>query len=194
MNTQALIAKLKKHPFSTVCGALAIVLLVVYIVRRGAVPEAENQVAQKTTESRRLKNNIAHSAQLKDDLAALEDATAKIDQRLMRASELAKNQQYFYKIEAETGVKLLDLRAGGTSSGAPAKNAPKTLYSAVPYTCSLQGTYGQLLAFLQRLEQGEHFQRLVTGTVSVATGNTDSGNVADPVLSMVIVVEFLGQS
>ncbi len=194
MNTQALTAKLKKHPFSAICGALAIILVVVYVVRRGAVPTAEGQLAQKTSESRRLKANISHSAQLKDDLSTLEDATGKIDQRLMRASDLAKNQQYFYKIETETGVKLLDLRAGGAPTAAPARNAPKTLYSGVPYTCSIQGTYAQLLAFLQRLEQGEHFQRLVTGSVSVATGSSDAGSAADPILSMVIVVEFLGQS
>jgi len=195
MNTKELTAGMKKRPFTAICGVLALVLAGTYFFRHGSIAESEAVLEQKTTENRRLKGNVANSAQLKDQVDALEDASAKIAQRLMRAADLAKNQQYFYKIESETGVKLADLRPGATAAPAAGKAAPKTLYSSVPYTCTVRGTYPQLLDFLRKLERGEHFQRIKTATISLGGGTgEDDASSADPTLSLIIAVEFLGQS
>jgi hypothetical protein len=151
---------------------------------------------QKTTESRRLKSNITNSAQLKEHLAALELANSKVSQRLVRAGDLATNQQYFYKIESETGVKLTDLRPGSGPIQPVGKGAvAKALYPSVPYACSVQGTYGQILDFLRKLEEGEHFQRILSANVSLSGGSSDdAASAADPMLTLVISIEFLGQS
>jgi Tfp pilus assembly protein PilO len=197
MTTKDLIASLKKHPFTAICGGLSLLLLGGYFFRQGNIPEAEALLAQRTSESRRLKANITNSASLKDHVAALEDANAKVQQRLARAGDLAKNQQYFYKIEADTGVKLTDLRPGGSAASGAVKAAAgvKKYYSAVPYSCTVQGTYSQLLAFLRKLEQGEHFPRVLNATVSMSgsAGGDDAAD-ADPILSLSLGIEFLGQS
>lgn len=196
MTTKDLTALAKKYPFSAICGGLSLLLAAAFFYRQSALPEAESMLAQKTTESRRLKSNITNSAQLKEHLAALESANAKVAQRLVRAGDLAGNQQYFYKIEAETGVKLTDLRPGGNPASAAAKGpVAKTLYTSVPYSCAVQGTYTQLLDFLSKLEAGEHFQRILSANVSLGGGSADdAAGSADPVLTLVIAVEFLGQS
>jgi hypothetical protein len=198
MTTKDLSVWLKKHPFSAACAGLSVLLVAGYFFRQGSVPEAEALLEQRTTESRRLKANISNSTALKEHVAALEDANAKVNQRLVRSADLAKNQQYFYKIEADTGVKLADLRPGGAAApGArPAAAAgPKKHFSTVPYTCTVQGTYSQLLAFLRKLEQGEHFPRILSASVSVSGGGgEDTASEADPVLSLTIGIELLGQS
>ncbi len=196
MTTKDISVWLKKHPFSAVCGGLSLLLAAGYFLRQGGVPEAEALLEERTTESRRLKTNITHAVTLKDHVAALEDANAKVEQRLVRAADLAKNQQYFYKIEADTGVKLMDLRPGGTSApgGRPAAAGLKKHYSAVPYSCTVQGTYAQLLAFLRKLEQGEHFPRISSASVSISSGGGDTASEADPVLSLTIAIELLGQA
>lgn len=197
MTTKDLSVWLKKHPFTAACAGLSLLLAAGYFFRQGSVPEAEALLEQRTTESRRLKANISNGTALKDHVAALEDANAKIDQRLMRAADLARNQQYFYKIEADTGVKLADLRPGGAAApGArPAAAGAKKHFSTVPYTCTVQGTYSQLLAFLQKLEQGEHFPRILSASVSMGGGGgEDAASEADPILSLTIGIEFLGQS
>lgn len=195
MNTKDIAVWLKKHPFSAICGGLSVLLVAVYFFRQGDVPQAEALLAERTTESRRLKSNIANAASLKEHVAALEDANGKVAQRLVRAADLAKNQQYFYKIEADTGVKLTDLRPGGTGTSGAAKPAGgvKKIYSTVPYSCTVQGTYSQLLAFLRKLEQGEYFPRILSATVTVG-GGADDAAAADPLLTLTIGIEFLGQS
>jgi Tfp pilus assembly protein PilO len=197
MNTKVISAWLKKHPFAAACVGLSLVLLGAYFFRQDAVPQSETLLADRTAESRRLKSNITNSASLKEQVAALEEASRKVDQRLVRLADLAKNQQYFYKIEAETGVKITDLRPGGAASSAAAKPPAgvKKHYSSVPYSCSVQGTYTQLLSFLRKVEEGEHFQRILTATVSMAGGSgEDDAAAADPTLSLSINIEFLGQS
>lgn len=196
MTTKDLSVWLKKHPFSAICAGLSVLLVGTYFFRQGSIPEAESILAARTSESRRLKTNITNSASLKEHVAFLEDANGKVQQRLVLAADLAKNQQYFYKIEADTGVKLTDLRPGGATGSIAAKPAAsaKKHYSAVPYTCTVQGTYSQLLAFLRKLEQGDHFPRILSATVSMSGGGEDDAAAADPVLSLAIGIELLGQS
>ena len=123
MNTTTISVWIKKQPWTAICSGWCLPLLAGYFFRQGSVPEAEALLAQKTTESRRLKGNVTNSISLKDHVAALEEANRKVEQRLVQATDLAKNQQYFYKIEAETGVKLTDLRPGGSASTAAAVHA-----------------------------------------------------------------------
>ncbi len=153
-------------------------------------------LAQKTSEARRFKTNINNSTQLIEHVELLRTATKKISQRLMRESDLAANQQYFDKIESETGTKITDLQSG-VNVGQPKGRGlpPKLLYSPVAYTCAVQGSYGQILKFLQRLESGEHFVRIVSANLSLAGGGSDGASgSADPMLTLVLAVEFLGQS
>ena len=197
MTTKDLSLWLKKHPFGAVCAGLSVVLLGAYFFRQGSVPSSQALLAERASESQRLKSNIAHSASLKDDVAALEEANKKIADRLVRPADVAKNQQYFYKIEADTGVKLMDLRSGAATapSGKPAPG-PKKLYTPVAYSCTVQGTYTQLLTFLRKLDEGEHFSRVLNASISTTGPQSGTGesDVADPVLTMVVSLELFGQS
>ena len=79
--------------------------------------------------------------------------------RLIRASDIGINQQYFYRLETESGVKLVDLRQG-------ARGTPKGGTVPISFTVSAQGDYAQVLAFLRALENGAHFCRVQSGSCS----------------------------
>jgi Tfp pilus assembly protein PilO len=185
---------LKKYPFSATCGLISVVLAGGYFFRSGSVPEAEVELKNKTEESRRLRANISNAAQLKEHFDALNEANQAVSGRLMNAADLAKNQQYFYKIEADAGVKLTDLRPGSAAVLPGGKPAPKTFYATVPYASTVDGTYEQLLSFLRKLEAGEHFQRIVSANVMLGGQGAEEAGAIDPILSLTIAVEFLGRS
>jgi Tfp pilus assembly protein PilO len=197
MNAKSLSLLVKKYPFSAVCAVLALLFAILYYYRSTGIEDLNGVLSQKNTEARKLKTNIANSAQLKEQLELLQAANEKVVQRLMRESDLAANQQYFYKIESETGIKLTDLRPGGASSQTQARGtAVKPLYPPVPYTCAIQGNYTQILQFLRKLENGEHFVRILSANLGLAGGGAsgESANTADPALTLVLSVEFLGKS
>jgi hypothetical protein len=193
---KAIPALIKKYPFSAGCASLCFSLTFAFFYRQSEVPELDSIFDAKTNESRRLRGNIINSAQLTEHLETLVLANAAVDKRLMRAADLATNQQYFYKIESESGVKITDLRPGSSSPQTTGQSVNvKGSYAAVPYTCAVQGTYSQLLNFLRKLENGEHFQRIVSTNASIAGGGGDEvDNLVDPVITLVISIEFLGRT
>jgi hypothetical protein len=196
MNAKSISLLAKKYPFSAVCVVLTLLLAGLYYFRGTGLDDINGALAQKTSEARRLKTNINNSTQLNEHVELLRTANKKISQRLMRESDLAANQQYFYRIESETGTKITDLQPGTNVSQPKGRGAAaKLLYPPVPYTCAVQGSYGQILRFLQRLESGDHFVRIVSANVGLAGGTSDGASgSADPLLTLVVAVEFLGQS
>ncbi|HEY0946569.1 MAG TPA: hypothetical protein VGD81_14925 [Opitutaceae bacterium] len=194
---QDLAAAFKKRPISLGSALAALVFGAATYYRSAAVPEMESLLEQRTTEGERLKNNIKYSALLDDQLAALMAANRDIQERSVRPVERAKNYQYFYKMEADTGVKLLDLRqmelpaAGGARPGTPPKG-PKPTYVGVPYSVAVQGTYPQVLNFLRRLESGLHFCRLLNASVSTARNQNETTDSGPTPITLSLTLELLG--
>jgi hypothetical protein len=183
MTNQELIAFLRKNPVGVVCAVLGIALAVVIYLRAGEVPAAEAELAQRTSEADRYAANIKNAAQLKEQYEALVAATEEIDSRLVRASQLGVNNQYFFKLESETGTKLVDFRQGGLLA---AKGA-KTNFSPVAFTVSIQGELPQLMHFLHLLESGTHYFRVQSATCLPA------GAATRGLLTLTLNLELLGQ-
>src|SRR5215212_464410 len=118
MTTEDIIAVIKKNPISLGCALLCLALGAGIYFRGSLIPDAEAELAQKTAEADRYASNIKNSAQLKEQHETLIAANKEIDGRIIRASQLALNHQYFYKIVAESGVKLVDgPRQGAIAAG-----------------------------------------------------------------------------
>lgn len=189
ISNDALVGWIRGNPVIVGCLVLSAALAGGIYYRSSARPEAEQLIDQKSSEGRRLAFNVRNSAQLPDHLAAMSAAVAEIEPRLIRGDELATNLQYFYKLEAETGTKLLDLRRAASAPVAlPApKGAAKPSFSAIPFTLSVEGDYPALIDFLRRLETGIHFSRITLASMSVI-GTDRSGR-----LGLQLSVELLGQ-
>lgn len=183
MTSEEQMALIKKNPISVGCGVLSLLLVAGLYFRSDAIPAAEAELAQKATEAERLAANIKYSDKLKEQLEALVAANKAIDAGIIRASQVGTNTQYFYKLESDTGVKLVDFRP--LSVAAPAKGA-KAAFAPVGFNVSAQGTLPQILDFLRLLESGTRYSRVMTASVS---GTVTNRKVP---LTLSLTVELLG--
>lgn len=171
----------KRHPVPLGCACLTFLLLVVLYFRFGGLAEVQAKLDEREKTLSKLVGNVKFSAQLDTQLAALQEANQVIQAGALRAGELARNQQLFYRLEADSGVKLLDIRQQPLPL--PAKGAPATVYVPITFSLSILGDYGQIMKFLKNLEKGATVSRLVAATIGppVEGGQTVS-----------ITVELLG--
>ena len=161
MTNEELYALIKKNPIPVTCGLIVVGAGLGFYFRSGDIPAAEALLAEKAAEAERYALNIKYTAQLKEQLDALIAANKNIDGRLVRASQHGVNTQYFYKLERETGVKLI---AFSQSPTAPPAKGSKSAYVPVSFNVSVQGTLPQILDFVRPLEGGTHFVRVLTAT------------------------------
>lgn len=183
MSNQALAATIKKNPITFGCAVLGCVLIAVIYLRGDLMSEAEAALAQKSAEGEKISLNIQYSAQLKEQTEALETAMKAIESRIIRASQLGTNTQYFYKIESETGAKIIHLQQTTPATAAkPAKGS----YLPVAFAVSVQGDLTKILDFLRQLENGAHYGRVLTATCS---GNS---NTRTAPLTLALTLELLG--
>lgn len=167
MTTATLVAFCKKHPISSGCAALTMALAAAAYLRQDEVPGAEAELSLKSADGDRVALNNKNAAQLREQSEALSIAQKAIEARLVRPRDLGTNTQYFFKIEGDTGVKILDLRqTSGTNASNSPKAAAKSAYVPVGFTVSVQGTLPQVLDFLRQLEGGSHYCRVMTASFS----------------------------
>ena len=178
---------LKKHPLSVGCALLSLLLIAAIVYRRDAMPSTVTDLEDKAVRGERLKANITNSAQLTEQREALVKTNAAVSSRLVKASELAKNLQYFYRMEAETGTKYIELR----QQASPTAVKPGNTYLSVPYTLTVEGSYLQLVTLLRRLENGKHFCRILNATLA-GKGSGEPSAALD-LLTLTMNLELLGQ-
>jgi Tfp pilus assembly protein PilO len=183
MTSADLVALLKKHPTGVGCILLSIVCGVVLYLRSGSIEAGQVELEARSTEAAKMASNIRNSAGLSEQLTEIQGYTKELEGRLLKASQLAVNLQYFYKLETENEVKLVDNVRQGTLP----KNS-KSSYVGVPYSLTVQGSYSQVMNFLNRLQNGRHFCRINTASFSKA-GSGPAGSIVNLSLNL----ELLGQ-
>jgi Tfp pilus assembly protein PilO len=181
-----LTALVKKQPVGFACLIVALLCGVLIYWRGGKIDESKALYEAKAKERDHVLANVRNASGLPQQTEAMQQAAQQLDSRLVIASRLATNLQFFYRLESETGVKLLDVRQGALSAARP---ATKGLYAGVPYTVSIQGTFKQALDFMQRVENGPHFVRFATASVNKATTDAAGGDA----LTISLKLELLGK-
>lgn len=176
-----LAAAIKKNPISVSCAVLTVALIAVTYFRSDRGEELQTLLDQKTAEASKLAANVKNSTQLKEHFDTLLSAKTEIEARMIRAEELTRNQQYFYKLESDAGVKMLD---NPRQSSGPKKDA-KNAYQSTNFSLNVQGEYKQLLDFLRRLESGSRYCRVLSASCSSAPER-------GPVLVLTLNLELLG--
>lgn len=165
ISNEQLAAFFKKHPISIVCVLLSIALGVTIYIRRTYITDERATVETKSAEVEKLLTNIKYSNQLKEQVDELVEARKAIDSRLVRAGDLAVNLQYFYRLEADTNTKLATLTPGAAST--PSKSG----FASIPFNVTVQGPYANVMDFLNRLENGAHFGRIMSASCSKGDGD-----------------------
>lgn len=163
ISNEALFSLIRSNPLKTACIALTVLSAAGIYVVQGRIDDATLVLQQKTADGRRLEDNVRNATQLAEQLETLTAAAEKIKGRLVSASQLATNLQYFYRLETDAGVEIIDLRQT-TSSGAG--KSGKAASTGVGFAVSVKGEYEAVLGWLRRLEKGRHFCRVLSATVT----------------------------
>lgn len=187
MTSADLIASFKKQPIGYTCGLLCVIIGALLYLRSDKIDEDQAEFEARSAERTKILANVRNSENLAKQVAELQALAKEMDSRLIRTGQLAVNLQYFYKLEAENEVKLLEVRQGNPPKGA------KSLYVGIPYNVAVQGSFKQVVAFLQRLEAGPHFCHFNTVTFT-KTGGTGSDATSGPAADMTLTLnlELLG--
>lgn len=181
---------LKKYPLVISCGVLSFGLLVGSYIRNSRASELSALLKETDEEERAISGNIRNGTNLPEQFETLSAATKELESRLVHAAERARNQQYFYRIESDTGVKELSLQANPPPRAQP--RGPKPLYTGINYTIAVQGDYRQILNFVGRLESGPLFYRLVSGSVSQQRNASAKEQRGASPINLTLTLDLLG--
>lgn len=186
MKISGLAEKIRWSPLVSVSTGFLILFSAAGYWRAQAAARNGEQLRSIEAELNRLTNNVRNGQKLDAHYEKIKQGNENVKSRLVDAVDVATNQQYFYKLEADTGVKLIDLRQ--LSAG---KKNKSDNYSVISYVVSIQGEYNQALQFIRQLESGSRFCRITSSTLSVAKWS-EAGNGSLPILSVNINLDFLG--
>ena len=184
MTAADITASIKKQPVGFACGLLCLVLGALLYFRSDAIDQDQSDYDTKAAQAAKIIANVSASKNLAEQVKEIQAHTKDMESRLMQAGQLAVNQQYFYKLEAENEVKLLDLRQNSIPRNS------KTTYIPVPFIVSVQGPYKQIMAFLNRLENGPHFCHISSATFNKMVGGEGAAQNA---MTLTLNLELLGQ-
>jgi Tfp pilus assembly protein PilO len=176
-----LISRIKKQPIGFACLVICLLSGGWLYYRSGEIDARQEEYRTKSEQAAKFISNVGVSKNLPEQVAELQAVTKEMDGRLVRAGQLAVNLQYFYKLEAENEVKLLDVRQN------PVPKNTKTLYVGIPYNVNIQGPYKNVMAFVQRLEKGRHFCRINGAGFTKFVGGSDGS------MTLALSLELLGQ-
>lgn len=176
---------LKKHKLAAGCIAVAVLFGGATFYRSGATPEREALLEQKSAEGQRLQNNLTNSTLLQEQYNSFVALNERIQERLINPAQLGENLQFFYKIEAATGTKILDLRQ---NYAGPAKGF-KGNFAPVPYSVSIQGELRSVLNFVRRVEKSGRYSKTVSATLLRGAGD----QAENAPMTLNLSVELLGK-
>ncbi|MBS0661790.1 MAG: hypothetical protein JSR48_00880 [Verrucomicrobia bacterium] len=192
ISNEKLIGFVKAQPVSVACGVLTILLGVGIYFRSDYVADAERVLEEKIALGERIDANLKNGVQLPEQLTALSNSRQQIETRLVRPDELAKNQQIFYKLEADTGIKLVEIRQSPVPPAVmTARTAAKANYFPVGYFVAARGDYNHLIDFLRRIESGQRFSRIISASISLAGSTNKDRSTGELMLNLSL--ELLGQ-
>jgi len=188
MNGEQIISFVKSNPISVACGVLVLALGGGIWYRSDKVPDGEATLNTKASLGERIDANIKNGVGLQDQYAALSAARQQIESRLMRPDAQAINLQFFYKLETETGTKLMDIRQNGVGGKGP--KGKGGFYLPIAFSVTVRGDYIRILDVLRRLESGQRFCRINSANVTLSGGNdSNRGNE----LTLTMNMDVLGQ-
>jgi hypothetical protein len=189
MTAASLVALLKKHPIGTACLIVILVCGGLLYYRADVTVQSQTAYNARLAEADKMIDNVKGAAGLAEQVAEIQALSKELESRLVRADQLAVNLQYFYKMEADHGVKLIDVRQ---NSVPVRRGAAKPLFTPVPFSLTVQGSYVQLVKFLGELQNGRHLCRI--NIASFTKAGAGDGTTVPADITLTLTLELLGQS
>jgi Tfp pilus assembly protein PilO len=140
---------LRRYPYCAACTLLTLALAGAAYYFSGQNTDLEVVRLDRAKEGEAMLALLVGGSTQRQELAAVREATRRIEDNLVVETNLAENAFYFYKFEEQTKARLPELHP----LTSPASDT-SALYRRVPYTLRVVGTYEQVSAFLFAIETG----------------------------------------
>lgn len=152
MKSSFAISRWKRHRVAIIAGALAIVLGGVAYMRSMTIAEQEARWQALTRQITVMDNNVRHAHGLQDQVEQLEKALQEMEKKLFEPDARALNTNFFYQLERDTNVRVLQARQGTYNPGSSSSH-----FSTVEFVLVVEGDFAALLGFLYKLHSVDAF-------------------------------------
>ena len=149
------VAFLRRNPFSAICAILIVGLGVASWFLWQQIGDLEPARQDRAKEGEDMLALLITGSTQRQELAAVREATHRIEDNLVIETNLAENLWYFYKFEEQTKSRLPELHQLNSPT-----TDPSPLYCRVPYTLRISGTYEQVASFLLAVESGPRLAKI----------------------------------
>jgi len=149
--------KIRRYPIPVFSCVLILAFFLNHYLRGNVITELEAQRDQVGREAMQIDENIVAGTKLDVHVKEIRVMADQLDERMVQQAELATNLNYFYGLEAATGVSLSDLRQGSPSPIDGVENSP---YTGVSYYVLLSGAFAQVVGYFDELENGGRIYQL----------------------------------
>lgn len=162
MNLSGIGKSMRQYPVLFVCGGVVLLLLVLLFMRGPKVNQYDAALAELDVKWRNIQTNLERSTQLEQEIEAIESGLERIRGRLMSVEDVAVNYEFFYGLERDSSVTLVQFSQDKASDGEALPIGRKSLrhFSVIPFDLQMRGTLPQLLVFVESLERQDYIVRI----------------------------------
>jgi len=108
----------------------------------------------------------------------------------MRSGDVAAYQEYFFKLEKDSDVKIVRLLPTGSTKITATKQP--LAYRPMGFDLTVEGAFANVVRFLRNLESGSKHYRLVSFSVRKGTGAGGGPLGQSNFVTLVMGLELLG--
>lgn len=154
----------KKYPIASLCVVGVLLMAVVIFLRGGIVEGLQLQEDELKARLKVVKDNQRFSSGLEADVEELQEQTERLEDRVFVRSDLVRNSKFFYRFENsdEFDVSVDQVTQRQTVPSLFDEKGPKALklHSAIGYDLDIEGTFFDIVNFLQELDQSDAIIRV----------------------------------
>lgn len=180
------VRKCRQYPIAISTLVLAVVLGL-YVWSGG---DNKIQLARQLTDLQsqweRMERNLRNATGLESQLEEMQELRAKMRTRMTRREEVALNLNYFYRLEQQSNVSISSINQLPASAGQQARHLPTMAdFDIIGYSMTIEGSFNDVLSFLQSIQQGEYFARIEN--VNFGRGRDQAGRAVSASIQVFIL-------
>jgi hypothetical protein len=156
MTGDDLMEKFRRYPVPAISGAIVLLCFLAYYFRSDLISDLDARQNDVLDQRNQVDLNLVAGGNLAEHMAEMRAHFAALEERVVQPYDLANNMNYFYQLESNTGVGLGELKQNASSD----KPAPKNALGGVGYAVTMSGSFAQVVAAFNELENGARFYHL----------------------------------
>ena len=186
-----IIDKLRDYPLAVVGALVFIGCVAVVFVRGDVVDDLLVQEAELIARIRTINDNVIDSNNLEQDVESLLGYVATIDARLFNRNERSINTAFFYSYEDKLDIIISNVSQLTDEDPALIEGGPNelSLHSGIVYEIRADGTFQQILEFMNEILKADALMRIANFEVYASTAQGAAPGTLSAKLRIVVLAE-----